>query len=84
MIDGVVVRELKLIPDKRGWLTELLRSDWELFERFGHVYLTTVYPDVVKAWHYPQEANRQHDLHQRNAEARPPRLAKGFPDVQAA
>ena len=52
MIDGVTIRELKPIPDERGCLTELLRSDWELFERFGQVYLTTVYPDVVNAWHY--------------------------------
>lgn len=30
---------------------EILRSDDELFERFGQVYVTTAYPDVVKAWH---------------------------------
>ena len=52
MIDGVILRELKPIPDERGWLMELMRSDWEVFERFGQVYLTTVYPGVVKAWHY--------------------------------
>jgi dTDP-4-dehydrorhamnose 3,5-epimerase len=52
MIDGVVLRELKPIPDERGWLMELMRSDWEQFERFGQVYLTTIYPGVVKAWHY--------------------------------
>ena len=52
MIDGVVLRELKPISDERGWLMELMRSDWEHFERFGQVYLTTVYPSVVKAWHY--------------------------------
>jgi hypothetical protein len=32
---------------------ELLGSDWEVFETFGQVYLTTVYLGVVKAWHYP-------------------------------
>ena len=52
LIDGVVVRELKPIPDERGWLIELLRSDWDVYEKFGQVYLTTVYPGVVKAWHY--------------------------------
>ena len=52
MIDGVVLRELKPIPDERGWLMELMRSDWDVFEKFGQVYLTTVYPGVVKAWHY--------------------------------
>lgn len=52
MIDGVIVRELKPVTDERGWLMELLRSDWDVFEKFGQVYLTTVYPGVVKAWHY--------------------------------
>jgi dTDP-4-dehydrorhamnose 3,5-epimerase len=31
---------------------EMLRSDWEEFETFGQVYLTAVYPGVVKGWHY--------------------------------
>jgi dTDP-4-dehydrorhamnose 3,5-epimerase len=52
LIDGVGVWELKPIPDERGWLMELLRSDWDIFQKFGQVYLTTVYPGVVKAWHY--------------------------------
>ena len=52
MIEGVILRELKPIPDERGWLMELMRSDWNVFEKFGQVYLTTVYPSVVKAWHY--------------------------------
>lgn len=51
MIDGVVVRNLKRITDERGWLMEILRSDWELFEKFGQVYVTTANPKVVKAWH---------------------------------
>ena len=34
-IDGVRVRKLRLIPDERGWLMELLRADWEEFEAFG-------------------------------------------------
>ena len=51
-ISGVKVRRLRLIPDDRGWLMELLRSDWEEFEKFGQAYVTTCYPGVVKAWHY--------------------------------
>ena len=51
-IAGVKVRRLRLIPDDRGWLMELLRSDWEEFEKFGQAYVTTCYPGVVKAWHY--------------------------------
>jgi dTDP-4-dehydrorhamnose 3,5-epimerase len=51
-IDGVKVRKLRLIPDERGWLMELLRRDWEEFEKFGQAYITTCHPGVVKAWHY--------------------------------
>ncbi len=51
MIDGVKVKSLHVIPDERGKLMEILRSDDDLFERFGQVYITTVYPGVVKGWH---------------------------------
>ena len=51
-ISGVKARKLRLTPDDRGWLMELLRSDWEEFEKFGQAYVTTCYPGVVKAWHY--------------------------------
>ncbi len=52
MIDGAKVTPRKPIPDERGRLMELFRSDEEDFEKFGQVYLTTAYPGVVKAWHY--------------------------------
>lgn len=51
MIDGVKTKQLITHADERGWLFEILRSDDELFIRFGQVYLTAVYPGVVKAWH---------------------------------
>lgn len=52
LIDGVKVKELRVISDERGRLMEMLRADDELFLQFGQVYLTTAYPGVVKAWHY--------------------------------
>jgi dTDP-4-dehydrorhamnose 3,5-epimerase len=52
LIEGVVIKKLKLIPDERGNLMEILRNDDEVFSRFGQVYITTAYPGVVKAWHY--------------------------------
>jgi len=52
MIEGVKLKDLKVIPDERGRLMEILRADDELFEKFGQVYMTTAYPGVVKAWHY--------------------------------
>lgn len=51
MIDGVKVKSLRVIPDERGRLMEILRNDEELFENFGQVYMTTTYPGIIKAWH---------------------------------
>ena len=52
MIEGVKVKKLKVIPDDRGRLMEILRLDEEIFLKFGQFYMTTAYPGVVKAWHY--------------------------------
>jgi dTDP-4-dehydrorhamnose 3,5-epimerase len=55
-IDGVKTKALRLIPDERGWLLEILRRDEpELFSRFGQVYVSATYPGVVKAWHYHKQ-----------------------------
>jgi len=51
MIDGIKIKELKVLPDERGRLMEILRRDDNLFLNFGQVYMTTTYPNVVKAWH---------------------------------
>jgi dTDP-4-dehydrorhamnose 3,5-epimerase len=55
MIKGVQVKKLKLIPDERGRLMEILRRDDKAFKRFGQVYMTTAKPGVVKAWHYHEK-----------------------------
>lgn len=47
-----MLKFLKVIPDDRGRLMEVLRADEEIFERFGQVYVTTAHPGVIKAWHY--------------------------------
>lgn len=51
-IDGVFIQPLKVVPDERGRLMEIMRRDDPFFTGFGQVYLSTVYPGVVKAWHY--------------------------------
>jgi len=51
MIDGVMTKTLKVIPDERGRLMECLRNDDELFIGFGQFYMTTTFPGVVKGWH---------------------------------
>ena len=55
MIEGVKVKRLKVIPDERGFLMEMMRDDDEFFQKFGQVYLSVVYPGVVKGWHYHQK-----------------------------
>ncbi len=55
MIEGVKTKNLRVIPDERGRLAEILRADDAnagLNVRFGQVYMTTAYPGVTKAWHY--------------------------------
>jgi dTDP-4-dehydrorhamnose 3,5-epimerase len=51
MIEGVVIKPQRVVPDERGFLMEMLRSDDEVFEKFGQAYITTTYPGVVKGWH---------------------------------
>lgn len=51
MIEGVATKKLAVIPDERGRLMECLRSDDDLFLKFGQLYMTTTLPGVVKGWH---------------------------------
>ena len=51
MIKGVAVHPLPRIPDERGMVMHMLRADAPHFERFGEIYFSTVYPNVVKGWH---------------------------------
>ena len=55
-IHDVKTKNLRVIPDERGFLMEILRADdTELFTRFGQVYVSATYPGVVKAWHYHKQ-----------------------------
>ena len=55
-IHGVKTKALRVIPDERGWLMEILRADdAELFTKFGQTYVSATYPGVVKAWHYHRQ-----------------------------
>jgi dTDP-4-dehydrorhamnose 3,5-epimerase len=55
LIQGAAVRKLSAIHDDRGWLMEMLRSDWPEFENFAQSYITVCYPGVAKAWHYHKQ-----------------------------
>ncbi|MCP4634466.1 MAG: dTDP-4-dehydrorhamnose 3,5-epimerase [candidate division Zixibacteria bacterium] len=52
LIKDVAFKKLNVIPDERGRLMEMLRSDDDIFQSFGQAYMTTAYPGAVKAWHY--------------------------------
>jgi len=50
MIEGLIVQPLKQIADERGKVMHMLRSDSQLFQKFGEIYFSVVNPGVVKAW----------------------------------
>ncbi|MEO0131117.1 MAG: dTDP-4-dehydrorhamnose 3,5-epimerase family protein [candidate division WOR-3 bacterium] len=52
MIEGIEVKKLRIIPDERGFVLEILRSDDNIFTKFGQVYISVAYPGIIKAWHY--------------------------------
>jgi len=51
MIDGVKVTPLKQIVDERGKVMHMLRSDSEVFQKFGEIYFSCIHPGIVKGWH---------------------------------
>jgi len=51
MIDGARQIPLSRIPDERGTIHHMLRSDDPHFLGFGEIYFTTVYRDAIKGWH---------------------------------
>ncbi len=51
MIRGVEIVSLRQIPDERGKIMHMLRSDAPHFEKFGEIYFSLVYPGVIKGWH---------------------------------
>ncbi len=50
-IDGLRVIPLRRVPDERGTILHMLRADDPHFEQFGEIYFTTIYRNVIKAWH---------------------------------
>jgi dTDP-4-dehydrorhamnose 3,5-epimerase len=51
MINGVVVKPLKQIPDERGKIMQMLKCTDPEFEKFGEIYFSVVYPGIIKGWH---------------------------------
>jgi len=51
MIKGVLIKQLKVIPDERGLIMQMMRNDDAEYKKFGEIYFSSVYPGVVKGWH---------------------------------
>lgn len=51
MIEGVRITPLSQILDERGKVMHMLRRDSEVFQGFGEIYFSCVYPGMVKGWH---------------------------------
>jgi dTDP-4-dehydrorhamnose 3,5-epimerase len=51
MIDGVIITPLRQIPDERGKIMHMLRSDAPHFQQFGEIYFSCIYPGAIKALH---------------------------------
>lgn len=50
MIHDVIITPLKIIEDDRGRIMHMLRCDASVYEQFGEIYFSTVFPGAVKAW----------------------------------
>lgn len=54
-ITGVIVKPLKKVPDERGVIYHMLRCDDPIFEKFGEIYFSIIYPGIIKGWHFHTE-----------------------------
>ena len=55
LIEGVQVIPLRRIPDERGTILHMLKATDPHFQKFGEIYFSSIYPDVVKGWHRHRE-----------------------------
>lgn len=62
MIDGVKIRQIKKIPDERGTIMHMLKSTDSEFTKFGEIYFSTIYPNVVKGWHIHTKMTLQYTV----------------------
>lgn len=51
MIDGLIITPLKKIPSEQGSVFHMIRNDDAIFNKFGEVYFSSIYPNMIKGWH---------------------------------
>ena len=61
MLPGIVVKPLKRFADERGFFTEIMRKDWDIFENeIVQANLSITYPGIVRAWHKHEKGQIDH------------------------
>ena len=63
-LEGVRTYQVNLIPDERGFFSEVLRQDWKDFidQEIVQANLSYSYPGVVRAWHRHERGQVDHFL----------------------
>ncbi len=49
-IVDVLIKSLKIIPNEKGDVMHMLRSDSDMFTQFGEIYFSYISPGFIKAW----------------------------------
>ena len=57
MIEGVKISELKIISDKRGKIMHMMRTDSPVFKKFGEIYFSTIYKNIIKGMAFTSYIN---------------------------
>jgi dTDP-4-dehydrorhamnose 3,5-epimerase len=52
VIHDVIITPLRQIIDERGKVMHMLRRDSKIFQDFGEIYFSCVYPGAIKGWHF--------------------------------
>ena len=46
-IEGIKITPLKIISDNRGSVMHMLRSDSDVFQKFGEIYFSTIFKFIL-------------------------------------
>lgn len=60
IIEGVIIKELKCIVDRKGKVMQVMKSTDKGFKKFGEVYCSVIYPGVVKGWHFNKHITKNY------------------------
>ena len=50
MINGITITRKKIFADERGRVMHIMKETDEDFIKFGEVYCSSIYPNIIKGW----------------------------------